>query len=80
MKVEIIKDDNGNPIGWSMEGENREEINKLIDIRNLQFFGHNDTAIRYDGRTGGNDKEYNPGKLSWKQQQFCSDYQRDKTS
>jgi len=72
MKVEIIKDDNNQPIGWSMEGENREEINKLIDIRNLQFFGVDETAIKYNGRKGGNDAEFNPGTLSWIQECFTN--------
>jgi hypothetical protein len=70
MKVEIIKNENNKPIGWSMTGENREEINKLINIRNLQFIGINDTAIRYAGRSGGNDKDFNPGTLSWKQSKY----------
>jgi len=70
MLVEIIKDEKGNPVGWSMRGENREEINKLIDIRNLQFFGLGDTVIEYNGRKGGSDKDYDPGTLSWAQQQY----------
>jgi hypothetical protein len=70
MIVTIIKDVNDKPIGWSMQGENREELNKLIDIRNLQFFGLEETAIEYAGRKGENNKEYNPGILSWKQAQY----------
>lgn len=67
MIVEIIKDVNGQPIGWSMQGESKEELNKLIDIRNLQFMGFEETAIEYAGRRESNDKEFNPGILSWKQ-------------
>jgi len=70
MKVEIIKDKDNHPIGWTMEGENREEMDKLIDIRNLQFFGFNSTNIVYNGRKGGNNKEFNPGVLSWIQERF----------
>jgi hypothetical protein len=73
MHVEIIKDENNKPIGWSMQGENKEEINKLCDIRNLQFFGFDDTAIEYNGRKEGNDNEGNPGILSWIQRKFSSD-------
>lgn len=73
MKVEIIKNDKGQAIGWSMEGENKEELNKLCDIRNLQFFGYGDTAIEYNGRKGGDNMKGNPGVLSWIQRIFSSD-------
>ena len=64
MKVELIKVE-GLVIGWSMEGENPEEIQKVCAIRDTQFFGFDQTAIVYSGRKGGDDK--NPGVLSWKQ-------------
>lgn len=67
MNVEIITDDAGQPIGWSMQGEDKVEVNKLAIIRDLQFFGMDDTAIRYAGRKDGNDAEGDPGILSWKQ-------------
>jgi hypothetical protein len=73
MNVTIIKNDKGQAIGWTMEGENREEIDKLCSIRNLQFFGYNDTAIVYNGRKNGNDADNNPGTLSWIQRIFSSD-------
>jgi hypothetical protein len=76
MKVTILKCPEGKPIGWTMEGENREELNKLCDIRNLQFFGCGDTAITYNGRKGGDDKDGNPGVLSWVQRRFSSDHKR----
>jgi hypothetical protein len=72
MLVEIIKDENNQPIGWSLQGENREELDKLIDIRNLQFFGFDERVIRYAGRKGGNDENYDPGILSWKQKRFIN--------
>jgi hypothetical protein len=67
MKVEIIKDDKGFAIGWSMQGDNEQEINKLATIRDLQFFGFDDTAIKYAGRKESDDENGNPGILSWKQ-------------
>jgi hypothetical protein len=73
MEVEIIKDNRGQAIGWTMKGENVEEISKLAAIRDLQFFGFGDTAIKYDGRKGGNDAVNDPGKLSWIQRRFASD-------
>ena len=77
MKVELLKDENGKAIGWSMQGENPQEIEKLGIIRDLQFFGFDDTAIRYDGRkTDHLTKEEminNPGILSWKQRKFTKE-------
>jgi hypothetical protein len=72
MKIKILKDEDNTPIGWSMKGENKKEIAKLCDIRNLQYFGIDDTAIRYNGRKKSNDKKNNPGILSWVQQRFIS--------
>jgi len=72
MNVEIIKNDQGFAVGWSMQGENDEEINKLATIRDLQFFGFDDTAIKYNGRKESNDAEGNPGILSWIQRRFSS--------
>lgn len=70
MIVEIIRDENNRPIGWSMQGENKEEISKLGIIRDLQFWGFDDRAIAYNGRKGGDDKTGNPGILSWIQKRF----------
>lgn len=77
MIVEIITDADGRPVGWTMTGENQKEINKLIDIRNMQFWGYGDTNIVYDGREGGNDKEHNPGTLKWKQKCHTKRYSID---
>ena len=65
MIVELVRNKEDKVIGWEMKGENKEEINKLCYIRNIQFFGFDDTAITYNGRREGNDKENNPGILSW---------------
>jgi hypothetical protein len=76
MNVQLIKDENGLAIGWSMQGENPEEISKLAIIRDLQFFGFDESAIRYNGRKTDHltkeEKETNPGILSWKQRKHCS--------
>ena len=72
MNVEIIKDSDGNAIGWSMQGENRLEINKLGAIRDLQFFGYDETVIKYNGRKEGDDENNDPGILSWKQKIHCT--------
>lgn len=70
MIIEIIRDENNRPIGWSMQGENKEEISKLGIIRDLQFWGFNDRAITYNGRKESDDKNNNPGILSWIQKRF----------
>ena len=69
MKVEIIKDDQGFAVGWTMQGENDEEINKLATIRDLQFFGFDDTAIKYNGRTGTNNSV---DSLKFRQKKHCN--------
>ena len=68
MNVEIIyKDVNGKkkPVGWAIDADrdNQTDVDILNTIRNLQFFGFEGTAIKYNGRQGGDD-EY-AGKLTW---------------
>lgn len=67
MNIEIVRDENNKPIGWEMSGENREELDKLCIIRDLQFFGFEETSIKYAGRRESNDSDDNPGKLTWRQ-------------
>lgn len=67
MKVDIIRDENGKAIGWNMTGETPEEIKKVGIIRDLQFWGFEETGIVYAGREDGDDKAGNPGTLKWKQ-------------
>lgn len=67
MLVEIIKDENGHAIGWSMKGDTPEEIRKVEIIRDLQFWGFDATGITYAGREDGDDATGYVGTLSWKQ-------------
>jgi hypothetical protein len=67
MEVNLIRSKSGEIVGWEMKADIPEELSKLRVIRNLQFFGFDDTAIVYNGRKDGDDKEGNPGTLSWKQ-------------
>lgn len=69
-KVELVMKE-GKPIGWTIEGETPEEINIVNTIRNLQFYGIEETAIRYSGRTGKG-QEYS-GTLVWAQQRYVDD-------
>ncbi len=67
MKVEIVRNEKNQPVGWEMKGENEEEIKKLSIIRDLQFWGVEETVITYEGRRESDDKNNNPGILTWKQ-------------
>ena len=66
MKVKIIRKE-GVAIGWSMKADTEEATNIVNIIRNLQFFGLNETVIVYDGRVGGTEKS--AGKLYWLQRE-----------
>jgi hypothetical protein len=65
MLVELLRSEDNKVIGWTMKGENPEEIKKLGYIRDMQFWGLNDTEIVYNGRTESDDANNNPGKLAW---------------
>jgi hypothetical protein len=65
MIVDLVYNENGKPIGWTMKGISSEDIKSLGIIRDLQFFGMDETAIKYAGRKDGDDT--NPGILTWKQ-------------
>lgn len=49
MKIEIVLNEKGNPIGWDIIPETTEDDNTIATMRDLQFFGIDDTSIRYDG-------------------------------
>lgn len=68
MLVELIRNENNKVVGWTLQGENPEEISKLGYIRDMQFWGLDETEIVYNGRTDSDDKNGNPGKLAWIQQ------------
>lgn len=48
--VNLIRDDDNNKvIGWSLNPSNEEEQEIVGIIRDLQFFGFDDTQMVYDG-------------------------------
>jgi len=49
MKVTLTLDEQNKPIGWTVAPETPEEDIILATIRDLQFFGMNETHIKYDG-------------------------------
>ena len=61
MIVELIKNEKGHVIGYEMKGENPQEIEKLCHIRDMHFA----STVIYNGRRESDDKNRNPGILSW---------------
>ena len=70
MILELIRNEDNKVIGWSLEGESGEDMQKLRAIRDLSFWGLDDTAVEYNGRAKSNDDAGNPGILSWKQKKY----------
>jgi hypothetical protein len=70
--VHLILDENNKPIGWEMKPTNEEEQEVAAIIRDLQFFGSEDTAISYNGlKLIDKDKGKTLGNIesiSWKQE------------
>ena len=59
MKVELIKNDTNKTVGWKLVAETKEDKLRLGTIRNMEFFGLNDTVITYDGmKTDPEDENY----------------------
>jgi hypothetical protein len=50
MKIALIKDSENKTIGYTIEGETKDEKLIVNSIRNMHFFGINDSEIVYDGR------------------------------
>ena len=61
MEIKLIKKEDGRVIGYEMKGENPEEMEKLCHIRDMNYAG----LIKYNGRRDSDDKNMNPGILSW---------------
>ena len=66
----LIKEDSeGNPIGYDLTatGDDRYKLNA---VRNMIFFGFEETHIKYDGREGDNEFV---DKLKWIQKKYKTD-------
>lgn len=50
MKIVLIKDSKNKTIGYTIEGETKDEKLIVNSIRNMHFFGMDDSRIVYDGR------------------------------
>lgn len=69
MKVELKKVD-GKTVGWTIKGETNEEKEIVNAIRDLSFWGIDDTRIIYNGRSESPDMQgvNDAGKLHWVQE------------
>lgn len=55
MRVELIKVD-GKPVGWTITAENVDDNETLNVMRELSFWGFDDTAIKYGGMVEEDDR------------------------
>lgn len=62
MKLEIIKNENGDYRGYKLIPETEEEAYALNFIRNIEF-GHN--GFKYDGRETNKNFPEHAGDLKW---------------
>jgi hypothetical protein len=69
MKVELVKHE-GKTIGWELVAENEEDRLTLGSIRNMQFFGLDETAIVYRGVTAWKEDNNYAQTLEWRQKKF----------
>jgi hypothetical protein len=72
--LHIIYNENKQPIGWELRPNTPEEQKTAAIIRDLQFFGFDDTHIEYAGISLIDPKkgktEGNLASVSWKQQKY----------
>ena len=72
MKIALIKDSENKTIGYTIEGETKDEKLIVNSIRNMHFFGMDDSRIVYNGREKNpNEPEY-AGKLIFKQKSHAN--------
>lgn len=71
MKVELIIVD-GKAAGWTIKGETDREKRIVNTIRDLSFWGFDETRIVYNGRSEYTDEE-DAGRLHWIQKKHTQD-------
>jgi len=71
MKITIIRDGK-RAIGYTMTKETEEDDKVISIIRDLIFFGFDDTAIKYNGRNSSSDEEDDVKTLSWIQKKYST--------
>lgn len=72
--IELIKNEKNQAIGWTLVPKTLEEQELAGTIRDLQFFGFDDTKIVYNGITLHNEKlgkvTHNLKSVSWIQKKY----------
>ncbi len=72
--LQLLYDDQKKPIGWEMAPNTQEERDIITTIRDLQFFGFDDTRIMYNGLEcidPTKEKSYeNLKSISWIQKKY----------
>ena len=75
--IHLIKDSKGKTIGWKLNPITKEEQELAGAIRDLQFFGCDDTKIVYDGLKLLDESKgkqlYNIESLTWIQRKHQKD-------
>lgn len=73
MKIELKKIDNI-VVGYDIIAETKEDSLVMGNVRNLHFFGFDDTYIRYNGMISGEGEEERlVKKLSFIQEKFTNE-------
>jgi hypothetical protein len=73
MQVKLIRKD-GKVVGWTLIAENEQDRLVMGSIRNMQFFGMNDTAIKYAGVTTWSEDERYAQQMAWVQKGVHSEF------
>jgi len=59
MKIELVKNEEGSTVGWTITGENESEKRTLGSMRNHLYFGMGERVVEYDGMSvDPNDPDY----------------------
>jgi hypothetical protein len=71
MKINLLKNEEGTGyIGYDIVPENDEDKKALGAVRDMIFFGYEDTAIKYDGIETSDDQDPKKRYLSIKRLKF----------
>lgn len=71
MILELVKHE-GKSVGWKLVAENEADRLRLGSVRNLQFWGFDDTNIEYAGVNAHPEYENQVQSLEWRQHQHLN--------
>ena len=66
MKIELVKNENGLTIGYKMIAETSEDTPIIEQVRDMYFWGYEQTKVEYDGRVSANDKNDTTTEIRFK--------------